>query len=494
MKILKIDLDNLSSETINLDNENKKGYFELALDLYLKYENKSPIVFFPALYKYKWDGGVMFNSPITGGLYFEFVSELGHYIKSAGFDFILLLGKSEDNNFLFILNESSIFFKEDLPTDLYKTFEENKEFIRNNYGNSEYITFYSSLSSRNTIYGSIYSIDKGKIHSIGGGIGSLLYSKGIIGLSIGGDNRIEYKNIKNIGLELERDAIYKTYVRNKYNLPYLNYQNIYMNREEFDKFYNNFILDYFLKNKDINKYPYTVIHGLGPFLGIFDLDLIKNLNYDVIKYGFDVKYLSYILGAISEAYSKNILTIKEYEKINFSIKELDRTDFEKNYNFYKNIIEDIANGKLSILGKNLKYISDKLNMNNISFYIDIGNNKDVVPDFFISFGLIFPQVIYNKDFTNYSFIYEDPEKYVQLCKSIFLQKICRNSLERYDSNLCINENIIKKIYEYNYNLGSVPKYFTSGRLLDTIEYLKRYFGLNFNNEDYFNIWYRTYFS
>mgnify|MGYP001770629469 CR=1 FL=1 len=480
MKVLFINLDNLNSEIKYVKEPYVRGIVDYGIYLHVKgqtnnYSSDDKRNYFIIGKGYEDKAVFIFRNVLTKKLEISIISGLGKFFEKSGLNGIVFYGKSDKKFFLIIENDNVMFLEENLSENIYEKYEFLKKELENIYS-SDFSISLLGLASKNTSYGSLFTFyDKISVSSEG--VGSSLYKQhNIIGFSLGGN--YEFKEKINLNLDLENKSLYNVYSIFRGNLPYLNYQNIYLNREEREKFFMKFLEE---KISDV-KMPFEVFH-IGPFLGIFDINLIKELVNQINKFGFNAKYLAYILGAVMEGIYRKYIN---YDKVPvFDIKDYVEDYSLKNYEVASSLIEDIALNKLSILGNNIRYLTKKLNIKDIAFYIPIGNEYDSVPIFLISLGLIFPNMYYDKYFTDYEIQNLEPEDYAKLCLSkLKITYSLHNGKE--------NEFWIKHLFEYNKDLK--PEFFESKRTLDYVNFLFKEIGMKYSLEEYWNRWFNSYFS
>ncbi|BFI73074.1 hypothetical protein YN1_0610 [Nanoarchaeota archaeon] len=433
---------------------------------------------------------IIYRSPITGSIDIN-LSSFGKYIKLTGNDLIILKGKADKKYFLIIDNDNVIFLEDEISEDLFKKKEEYYNTIKDIYSGKDFIILLEGLGSKYTIYGNLIVFEGNKIKATKGGIGSILYNyHNITGLSIGGDNKIE---IKKLELDFEKvkyhESIKEVYELISEKIPILNFRNIYFSEEENKKIFNDYI-DPLIKNLK-KEYPYEPFNMLGPFIGIFDENLISDLINTANKYGLDTLYLGYILGLIMEGLYLNKITIKDLEKPGFDINNLSS---EKNYNIAKYLIEKIAYEELSILGKNIRYISNVFNINDISFCIPLGNNYSSIINPYLSLGLFLPNLIYDKYFSDHLMNIFNPKDYAiynfgRLESTYEINNISNEfSIEKNIKK----EEIFKKMLEYQMLSNSLPDKNYPKRVIDIYNYLSKRYNINYSFDQYFDEYYKSY--
>ncbi|MGC9133165.1 MAG: aldehyde ferredoxin oxidoreductase N-terminal domain-containing protein [Nanopusillaceae archaeon] len=495
IRTLLIDLDKKEIKNELIEEKTLNYSIKLHTDIYKTYEKEpyeNNLTIFSLGYikdRENINSLIIYRSPITNSLDIS-LSSFGKYIKLTGDDLIILKGRADKKYFLIIENDNVIFLEDEIQEDIFKKKEELYNTLKDIYSGKDFIILLEGLGSKYTIYGNLIIFEGDKIKATKGGIGSILYNyHNITGLSIGGDNKIEIKK-----LEFGEEEKYHESIRDVYELipekiPLLNYRNIYLSEEENKKLFNDYI-DPLIRNlkKD---YPYEPFNMLGPFIGIFDEKLISDLIYTSNKYGLDTLYLGYILGLIFEGINLGKVNIKDIEKPSLDINNISS---EKNYNIAKYIIEKISYEELSILGKNIRYISNLFNLNDISFYIPLGDNYSSIINPYLSLGLFLPNIIYDKYFSDYLMNVFNPEEYAKFNFGRFESTYEINNVSNEFSieKEIKRENIFSKMFEYKKLANSSPNKNYPKRVIDIYNYLARKYNINYNFDQYFDEYYKKY--
>jgi len=549
MRVLFIDVGKKENKIRIIENPNIKGVLDLGIYLHLeeykswKYEVYNPnnvVVVGTGRLNYGGTqrGAFVFRSPLHGGIHASSMGDLGEYIKLAGFDAIVIEGKSEKPVFIIIENDNVIFLEEGVPESTYEKSIELYKKLKDIYGKSMFRVILVGLASVNTDYGALVSFrsDKKEIVDIAGrgGGGSVLYkAHNVVGFSIGGNNKIEIiqydvRKVLEATKKYREDGTFRgNYPSIRGNLPYLNYQNIYLSKEEREEFYKRFVESVLLKDYNFSsdtcgekciavckkvekgvKIDYEPANAFGPFIGIFDRDLVRDLIKTCDDYGFDSIYLGFVLGAVMEGLSKGLIKPEDLglsEKPVLDIKEYKEDYSEKNYKIAKYLIEKIAKGELKILGEKIRKIAKNLNIKDISVYIPFGEEYDITQNFYWTLGLILPIVMHGKYFSDYHFIAKQPEEYAEDC---FKRGLYEYTLENYGvcrfhriwvENYIIREEDLKnakywfrKLIEYRKLANAEPRFWESKRMVDIAKRLLEEFNLDISLEEYWNRWYKKY--
>ncbi len=434
---------------------------------------------------------IIYRSPITGSLDIN-LSSFGKYIKLTGNDIIVLYGKLDKKYFIIIENDNVIFLENDISEDIYKRKEELYGTLKDIYGGKDFIILLNGLGSKFTIYGNLIIFENNKIKVTKGGVGSVLYRyHNISGLSIGGDNKIENKRFDIELIEGEKESIKKFYQSIPDKIPILNYRNIYLSEEENKKIFDDYI--YPLVNNLRKEYPYEPFNMLGPFLGILNEEYIRDLIELSNKYGLDTLYLGYILGTILEGIYIGKVSIKDLNKSLFDFKDLDKSS-ETNYNIAKYLIEKVSYGELSLLGKDIKYISNLFDLNDIAVYIPFNNKSSTVFNPYISLGLFLPNLIYDKYFSDYLMNVMNPVEYSGFNFGKFESTYETNNISNIE-NIELNikrKKVFFKIFEYHKLTNSIPDKSYPKRLIDIYNKIAKRYNINYTFEQYFDEYFNSY--
>jgi len=549
MRVLFIDVSKKESKVKIIENPNIKGVLDLGIYLHLEeynswkhevYSQNNVIVFGTGKLNYGGTqrGVFVFRSPLHGGIHASSIGDLGEYIKLAGFDAIVIEGKSPKPVFIIIENDNVIFLEEKIPEKISEKSMELYKKLKDLYGEKKFRMVLVGLASANTDYGALVSFrsDKPEVVDIAarGGGGSVLYrAHNVVGLSIGGDNKVEVlqydmQKVLEATKKYRDDGTFRgNYPSMRGNLPYLNYQNIYLSKEGREDFYKKFVEAILLKDYNFSsdtcgekcvaackkieknvKIDYEPANGLGPFIGIFNRELVRDLIKTCDDYGFDAIYLGFVLGAVMEGLSKGLIKPEDLglsEKPILDINEYKEDYSEKNYRIAKSLIEKIAKGEIKILGEGIRKIAKNLNIKDISIYIPFGEKYDITQNFYWTLGLILPIIMHGKYFSDYHFTAKQPEEYAEAC---FKRGLYEYTLENYGvcrfhrgwvENYLIKEEDLKnakywfrKLIEYRKLANAEPVFWESKRMIDIVKKLLEEFNLNISPEEYWNRWYKKY--
>ena len=499
MKVLFIDLDKLESKIEYVNYKTFDYAVFLHKDIYKTYEKEAfnennIVIFFLGHYvnEETINGLYLYKSPTTNTLEINLSKHLGKYLKLADLDLIAIKGKSKKKYFLIIENDNVVFLEDEITENIFDKYNNYYNTIKDIYGNNEFTILLNGLGSKYTEYGNLIMFEKNKMHILKGSVGSVLYkAHNITGISIGGGSEID-GDILYLDLNLEKgfhENIVDIYNYYKGEIPIMNFQNIYLKKEYRHKIFEEFILPIINESK----FPFIPFNQYGPFLGIFDKKLIEELVYLINSYGLDTIYTSFILGGVIEGiYNNNISLETNYRPV-FDIKKVDFSISENNYNVAKYLIENIAIGRLSNLGYNIKIVGTKFSIKDYLFYIPMGENYGSIIDPYLSLGLILPNLINDKYFSYHLLYSYSPEemanmnfsklKYTYTINNVGRTKIINNYYHR-DS--------LVDIYEYSKRSNSLPNYYESKRSLDTYNYILRRDNITIEPSYYWNKYYQLY--
>ena len=556
MKILFINVEEKSSRLEEINDEKIKGVLDLGIHLHLEsYRSYAKDVFDPknvivlGAGPFSWGGtqrGVfVFRSPIHGGLHSSTIGDFGEYVKRAGYQAVVIEGRSEEPVFLAIKDNEIQFMRMDLPQNIFIKERELYERLSNFYQDLPFRIALVGAGARTTVYGCIVSSKHGRIGIIPdvagrGGGGSVLYrAHKVVGLAIGGSSKVEI----NMDPDLIKEQIEVTkkyreegtfggnYPKLKDKTIMMNWLSILLPKEERLELFSKLIEGKLIKNYEFSsetcgercvaackkfeskvKLDYEPAEGLGPFIGIFDRTYIKDLLHLVDSLGMDAIYLGNVIGSIFEALSKGIIS-----KDKFSLDELPSMDprnsnSERNFMIARYLVEGIASGEFETLGKNLRKIAREFNILDLCVYVPHGEEFDMTPNFYWSLGLILPVVMHGKYFSDYHSVIEPPESYAKLCaeRTVFeymldnlgICRFHRGWIEgRIKSYVEDAKYWISKLWEYKSKANAIPTYWETLRTKEIVRQLFKEYG---NKEwkdvdeekirEYWERWRKVYFG
>jgi len=555
MRVLFIDVGKKEYRVRIIEHPRIKGALDLGIYLHLEeyrsynygiFDPENVVVFGSGNLNYGGTnrGIAVFRSPLHGGLHSSTIGDLGEYLKIAGYDAIVIEGKSE-KEVLVIINDDVVLFMEDnIPEDIFEKEKELYNKLKEVYGNKRFRVVLVGLGSKYTKYGVLVSSKPGKegiVPSVAGrgGAGSVLYrAHNVVGIVIGGSKnvKIEQYDIKKVmeATKKYREAgtFYANYPHLKDTAPILNWSIFYLDKGKRMELYKKFIegvllKDYRFENETCGekcvavckkveknvKLDYEPVNGLGPFIGIFNRDLIRELIHLTDKYGLDAIYLGYILGLVMEALDKGLIKLEDLglrEKPILDAIEYDKDYSSTNYRIALELIRKIVNGELEILGENIRKIAKEFNIQDLAFYIPLGEEFDMTPNFYWSLGLFLPIIMHGKYFSHYGTVVQPPEEYAKVCADRTLKEyvldnlgVCRFHrawVETYIINQEMIENAkywIRKLFEYKEKANAKPVFWESVRVIDVVKALFREFNQEYDPKDYWERWkkvYEEYFS
>jgi glyceraldehyde-3-phosphate dehydrogenase (ferredoxin) len=544
MRVLFIGVGNKTFGVEEIEREDILGPLDLGVylhkDVYKSYEkdvyDPSNVVIVgtgPLNYPGAQRGVIVFRSPIHGGIHSSVIGDLGEYLKRAGYDAIVIEGKAETETLIFIYDSEIDFYEESLPENI---FEKEKE-LYERFSNYKNIRALLTGKAAVTDYACLVSSKPGRIGEIPcvagrGGAGSVLYkAHNVVGLVVGGskDISIQEYDVKKI-LEStkkyrESGTFYANYPHLKDKIVALNWQISCQNKEKRLEFYEKFVEGVLLKDytfssdtcgercpvackkiEDGVKLDYEPVNGLGPFIGIFDREKIRELVHLADSYGFDAIYLGHVLGTLMEALSKGLLDI-DVEKPVLEFDKYEKDFSETNYKVAKKLIEKLISGELP--GSRIRKLAERLGIKDLAFYVPIGSEYDMTPNFYWTLGLILPIAMFGKYYSDYHTTVKDPEEYAKICAERTVMEylldnlgICRFHRAWVESEIIsdtqkeIAKKRIKDLLEYRKLAGAEPIFWESKRVLDVVTKLFEEGGSEWANkvEEYWNKWKEAYNS
>ena len=177
----------------------------------------------------------------------------------------------------------------------------------------------------------------------------------------------------------------------------------------------------------------------------------------------------------------------------FDFNNLDKSS-EINYNIAKYLIEKDSYGELSLLGKDIRYISNLFDLNDISVYIPFNNKSSIVFNPYISLGLFLPNLIYDKYFSDYLMNAMNPVEYSGFNFGKFESTYEANNVDN-NENIELNvkrEKRFSKIFEYHKLNNSIPDKNYPKRLIDIYNKIANKYNINYTFDQYFNEYFNSY--
>ena len=543
MRVLFVDVEKEESRIEEINDEKILGPLDLGIHLhknvYKSYEkdvyDPSNVVIIgtgPLNYAGAQRGVVVFRSPLHGGIHSSVLGDFGEYIKRAGYDAIVIEGKAKTSKIVFIYDDKVEFLDSELPENI---FEKEKELYEKF---SEYKNIRVLLTGKAAVtdYACLVSSKPGRIGVVPcvagrGGAGSVLYkAHNIVGIVIGGSKEIEIqeynvqKVVESTKKYRESGTFYANYPHLQDKIVALNWQVTLQDKEARLKFYEKFVKDILLRDysfmsdtcgercpaackkieNDI-KLDYEPVNGLGPFVGIFDRNKIRELVHYVDSLGFDAIYLGFVLGFLMEAASEGAISLENKPVIKFE--EYNEDYSEVNYRAVKEIIEKLLSGELP--GCRIRKLIEKIGMKDNAFYVPLGDEYDMTPNFYWTLGLILPIAMFGKYYSDYHTVVKSPEEYAKICAERTIKEylldnlgVCRFHRAWVESEifkdewLSIAKEWIKELLEYRKLAGADPNPWESARVISVVSKLFEENNSEWKDkiEDYWNIWKEQYYK
>ena len=522
MRVLFVNVDKKKAKVEEIKDEKIKGVLDLGIYLHLEryksYEvspfNPRNVVVFgtgPLNLPGTNRGVFVFRSPISGVLHASTMGGIGLCLKAAGYDAIVFEGKSDVPVFVAIKESEYAIFEETIPENIFEKEKKMYEILKDFYQDATFRICLVGPAAFNTVYGCVISsIDEenvGKVYDVAGrgGVGSVLaQAHNIVGFSIGGKREVEIKLdpeiIKEESLATKKYRETGTFGGNyphlKENTIMFNWRIFYLDKEKRLEFYKKYIEEELLKDYKFESYTckekclavckkvekvkidYEPAEGMGPFIGIFRRDLVQELIHLADSLGFDAIYLGQVLGLVFELIEQGKY---EFEKPVIDPEKWDKDYSELNYKIAKELIIKIAKGETPF-GKNIRKIAKEFDAKDLTVYVPYGEEYDMTPSYYWTFGLILPVAMHGKYYSDYHTTFKNPEEYAKICAERTLKEyaldnagICRfhrGWLEEKLNSLLGNgylENCkywIKKLLEYRKLANCEPVFWESKRLID----------------------------
>lgn len=254
------------------------------------------------------------------------------------------------------------------------------------------------------------------------------------------------------------------------------------------------------------KVDYEPFHGVGPLIGVFNLEVVSLIVDKIDQEGLDAIEMGHIVMFLLECVQKGLLTPEEVgisEPPCLDPLVLNLKAWEKNGKLALEIVEGLVNHKT----KTLKLIAEKglreaiytletwyedritelgISPRNLALYQPYGEKGYMTPNFYWTKGFLLPIFITGKYWTDYSVSFHSPEEaakivYERIVREMAISNlgICRfhrgwveqllDQLYKF-IGIADYENRIKDIYKaiaiYSINSRSLPKPLESERALD----------------------------
>jgi len=486
-------------------------------------------------------GVFVFRSPLHGGLHSSTLGDVGTYLKKAGYQALVIQGRVKKPHFLMVKN-GEIKLKESKFTS--NIFDQEKilyKQIKSWYGEENYRICLTGQLAQKLPYGAVLSSKPDQL-GIGfsaagrGGSGSVLaQAHGLVGISIGGSKKVSQENFpaksQKVLEETEKYRQQGTFKSNfstfKENLIAFNWTNFQYDPDQRNQFHRQYVLNQFLKELDLDcetcgeqcpaacrklekgqRVDYETFQGVGPFLGIFNRQLARKLDYKVDILAVDAIYVGFVFGAIMEAGAKGKIDLEKQfgidQKPVWDLDKFDQKSSEINYQAALQLFDQLADNDL--FHQRLSSMVKKLGIEEEAFYMDYGQEFDMVPNFYWSLGLVLPIIMPGKYFSDYSSQVASPEKYGRFCaqktKREFILDdlgICRFQRKWLDLEKIVpdgywtraNKNM-KKLVSYRQKADAVQNFWASDKLKQSMNKLITESGREYYLETYWRKWKKSY--
>ena len=258
------------------------------------------------------------------------------------------------------------------------------------------------------------------------------------------------------------------------------------------------------------KVDYEPFNGLGPMIGVFDLELVRELVDLVDELGLDAIETGHIVSWIFDAIERGLL---KPEDVGLSSKPyFNPLEFRQHYSKHNatlamDIIKGLVGKKSSVLriiaekgirvaAKELdKMFSDRVRVRGVRFedlvvYVPLGNEGYMTPNYYWTPGMIAPLFMLGRYWTNYTPTFMEPEDFAasSLLRAIkeyeidnagicrfhrrWAEKVLRSlykELLGVDVDLDNHAKIYyKKIAEYAIKAKAVPEPWEGSKTMDLI--------------------------
>ncbi|RLG88540.1 MAG: hypothetical protein DRO18_01225 [Thermoprotei archaeon] len=270
------------------------------------------------------------------------------------------------------------------------------------------------------------------------------------------------------------------------------------------------------------KVDYEPFNGLGPMIGVFDLELVSRLVDLTDELGFDAIELGHVISWIFDAIEKGLLKPEElglkskpyfnpknfkyeYSKHNAELAERLVLGLIKKEN---EILKLIAEKGLRVAAKELdKRFEDRvkrlgLKFEDIATYVALGSEGYMTPNYYWTPGMVAPLFILGRYWTNYTPTFMEPEDFAasSLMRAIkeyevdnagicrFHRRWAEKMLKTlYNELLNIKVDLDKhakamyrKIAEYSILVNAEPRFWESKKTMDIISTIAN----EVNNKDW----------
>ncbi|NPA39938.1 MAG: aldehyde ferredoxin oxidoreductase, partial [Thermodesulfobacteria bacterium] len=254
------------------------------------------------------------------------------------------------------------------------------------------------------------------------------------------------------------------------------------------------------------KVDYEPFQGIGPLIGVFNLDLASEIVDKIDSAGLDAIATGHVVIFILESVDKGLLTMEEAgisQRPELNPFVLNPQVWEVNGHLAMEIIDGLLNKKTDVLKliaergirKTCEILSEKyedrveragISFKDVAIYQPYGEWGYMTPNYYWTKGFIIPLFINGKYWTEYSLMFENPEEFVKhvferIMKELGLSNsgICRfhrgwieNLLDRFYEVLGISDyeaslhKIYNKIACYGIKSGAIPQPLEGEKAID----------------------------
>ena len=255
------------------------------------------------------------------------------------------------------------------------------------------------------------------------------------------------------------------------------------------------------------KTDYEPYEGLGPFIGVFDIELSEKLVEKVDALGFDAIEIGHVIAWVFDALHRGLFRPEDVgvtQKPYFEPKEFKLEHSKLNTEIASKIIEQLAwglNPLLKLIGvKGIRSSSKILDIlyesrtrikgyryEDLAVYAVFGEEGHITPNYYWTPGMVAPLPILGRYWTLYSGVFLEPEEFAE-------KSVSRAVVELFDDNagmcrfhrkwgekylpmlmeefygiknpLDRAKAVYKKIIEYQDLAGANPEFWDSKRIID----------------------------
>lgn len=265
------------------------------------------------------------------------------------------------------------------------------------------------------------------------------------------------------------------------------------------------------------KTDYEPYNGLGPFIGIFDLEEAEKVVELADAYGIDAIELGYIIGFVFESISRGLLKPEEVGISGIPVLDPSKVSTETsrlNSKLAVELVQKLAFGENPILkliaergirdaAKILDILFDErvravgTKFSDIPVYATFGERGYITPNYYWSPGMVAPLYVLGRYWTVYSGVFAEPESFAEKClERAFYELMIDNAgmcrfhrgwaekmipkiLEDYygvQQPIARCKEIYKLIAKYQELAGATPQFWDSTRIIDFMAMAAKEYG------------------